>query len=48
MVTRRSSFVVALRFLSEATRSSLLVPEKAQGIPPFARKYNKNCIGKKK
>ena len=44
MFTRVSIFVVALSFLSGAIIFSLLVPEKVQAIPPFARKYNMNCM----
>jgi hypothetical protein len=40
---RVSNVVVALSILCGAILSSLLVPEKAQAIPPFARKYNMNC-----
>jgi hypothetical protein len=43
MFTRVSIFVVALSILCGAILTFLLVPEKAQAIPPFARKYDVNC-----
>ena len=43
MAMRLSNIVIALSILCGATLTSLLLPEQAQAIPPFARKYDMNC-----
>lgn len=43
MFTRISIVVIALSILCGAILTSLLLPEQAQAIPPFARKYDMNC-----
>ena len=43
MYTRVSIVIVALSILCGAILTSLLLPEQAQAIPPFARKYDMNC-----
>jgi hypothetical protein len=40
---RLSNIVIALSILCGAILTSLLLPEQAQAIPPFARKYDMNC-----
>lgn len=42
--TRVPIFVVALSILCGEILTSLLLPEQAQAIPPFAHKYDMNCI----
>ena len=42
--TRVSIVIIALSFLCGAILTSLLVPDEAQAIPAFARKYNTNCM----
>ena len=44
MFTRVSIVIVALSILCGGLLTSLLVPEEAQAIPAFARKYNTNCM----
>ena len=43
MAMRLSNIVIALSILCGAILTSLLLPEQAQAIPPFARKYDMNC-----
>lgn len=43
MAMRLSNIVITLSILCGAILTSLLLPEQAQTIPPFARKYNMNC-----
>lgn len=43
MAMRLSTIVIALSILCGAILTSLLLPEQAQAIPPFARKYDMNC-----
>jgi hypothetical protein len=40
---RLSTIVIALSILCGAILTSLLLPEQAQAIPPFSRKYDMNC-----
>jgi hypothetical protein len=43
MAMRLSTIVIALSILCGAILTSLLLPEQAQAIPPFSRKYDMNC-----
>ena len=43
MAMRLSNIIIALSILCGAILTSLLLPEQAQAIPPFARKYDMNC-----
>jgi hypothetical protein len=43
MALRLSTIVIALSILCGAILTSLLLPEQAQAIPPFSRKYDMNC-----